>query len=588
MKYNIRKFNAAVTYYKKKLGNIKKKNLIFIFDTTNFDAFLSMAPLSRAVHELGGDMNAIGREHHSKMMQVLFNIWLINDDLKKKKVTKETKALKAFIDETSKKAKGFKNLLKKPEIIIKATPEEFIGNVTMDFKTEWFKKHKWNLLQKTCNVIYDQVYNLKKGERVSVGFELMITKKEMEKPLEDYLDSYAISWSMMLAAKKRGPVSMGATSPRFDMLKPMNKISDLRATILGCELSKDINEPVFKKFKALSKFIHSDRLKVADANFFISGKGYPGKHLFGMAIGYPDPNKKTRWQSPGMFIYKLDYYPQTKLDCRKPMSRVGFTDTLPIDTFIRTCNIDWMEMKRKDDKLRIITEKSEKIIVKSNVKEKYQTNFEVGLIMPNGNHRWARGSDVDIRHKINKDYLKRTGIVAGTMANLPGGEMFTTPEYLKGTIAGDVVISIDQSYMLNHKDPLVIEATGNGYKIVRGPKKIITKFDEKKKQAWKMIKKQEQSKSIPKEITDLKKANFNRIGEFAINTNPKAKLSGYLIVDEKIANMIHIAMGSGFEPDRATEYHTDVVINAKRQKLDIYGVKGKQKFWMLKKGKFVI
>jgi len=586
MKYNIRNFNSAVNYYKKKFP--KKKNVFLIFDIDNTDAYYSIAPLSRALHENGCDLNVSGFKHESGMLDSLYNTWLIYDDLKKKVKNKKTKALNDFIKTASKKAKGFEKLFKKPDIIIKATDEGFIGNVEADYKPAWFKKYRWQALLKTASVIYDQVYNLKKGEKTAVGFELILAKKDLEKPLEDYLDSYAISIAMMTEARKYGEVTMGASSPRFSMLKPMDRVSDLRATLLGCELSKDINEPVFKKFKILSKYIKSSNIKISDANFFISGKGYPGKHLFGMTIGYPDPKKKTRWQSPGMIVYKLDYYPQTKIDTRKPQSRVGFTDTLPLDTFIRTCNIDWMEMKRKDDKLRRICEKSEKIVVKSNVKEKYQTNFEVGLIKKDGGHRWPRGSDVDIRSKINKEYKKRTGIIAGTMANLPGGEMFVTPEYLEGTVAGDVVISIDQSYRLDKKNPLVIVADKKGYKIKTGPKKVLKKFEEKKKDAWKMITKQEKSKSIPKEITDMKKKNFNRIGEFAINTNPKAKLSGYLIVDEKIANMIHVAMGSGFEPDRATEYHTDVVIDAKRQKLDIYGVNGKKKFWMLKKGKFAI
>jgi hypothetical protein len=51
--------------------------------------------------------------------------------------------------------------------------------------------------------------------------------------------------------------------------------------------------------------------------------------------------------------------------------------------------------------------------------------------------------------------------------------------------------------------------------------------------------------------------------------------------------MIHIALGSGFEDDRATLYHYDIVINAKEQKLDIYGIKGKTKYWLMKKGKLV-
>ena len=103
----------------------------------------------------------------------------------------------------------------------------------------------------------------------------------------------------------------------------------------------------------------------------------------------------------------------------------------------------------------------------------------------------------------------------------------------------------------------------------------------------KILLKQEKHKALPKNIIKMKKDNFNKIGEFAINTNPKARLCNYLIVNEKIAGMIHIALGSGFEDDRATVYHYDVVINAKEQKLDIYGLKGKNKLWMMKKGKLV-
>ena len=51
--------------------------------------------------------------------------------------------------------------------------------------------------------------------------------------------------------------------------------------------------------------------------------------------------------------------------------------------------------------------------------------------------------------------------------------------------------------------------------------------------------------------------------------------------------MMHIALGSGFEPDRSTEYHMDIVFNAPRQKLDVYG-KDKQgnEHWILKDGEF--
>jgi hypothetical protein len=65
-------------------------------------------------------------------------------------------------------------------------------------------------------------------------------------------------------------------------------------------------------------------------------------------------------------------------------------------------------------------------------------------------------------------------------------------------------------------------------------------------------------------------------------------LCEYLIVNEKIARMMHIALGSGFESDRSTEYHMDIVFNAPRQKLDVYGKdKSGNVHWILRDGEFV-
>ena len=580
MRYDIRAFNSEVRRYGSLLRPAKG-SLFVVFPVDDARAYYSLAPLSRAVHELGLDMHAMGVDGDSDMLDVLYNTWLVSET-----PGPGNAALKAFISEVEKKARGFSRLFQKPEIILKSGPDGFVGTIQLPYLDHWFREDRHPELKKTAEVIWSQVFNLKKGESVSIGFQLILKKKDTDKPLQDYLDSFPIARAMMLAAKSCGRVSMNSSTPRKSMLEPMNRVSDLKTTILGCELSKNIPEPVFRRFSALSGHIKSHQLRVSDATFFISGKGYPGKHMFGDAFGYPDPQRKTRWESPGGFIYKLDYYPQTKHDSRKPMSRVGFTDTLPIDLFIKTCNVDWFEIKRKDDRLRRIADRSEKIVVRSNLPGKYQTNFEVGLVA-NGRRRIPRGSDVDVRSKINKRHLKMTGVYAGNMANLPGGEMFVTPEWVRGTIVGDVVISIDQSYLLSDRQPIIISSTERGYRILAGPKKVLAKLSEKKRDAWKRILRHEKSGSLPKEIIEIKKRNFNMIGEFAVNTNPKAELSDYLIVNEKIAKMIHIALGSGFEADRATEYHTDIVINAPRQKLDIYGVgKNRRKHWILRRGSF--
>ena len=82
------------------------------------------------------------------------------------------------------------------------------------------------------------------------------------------------------------------------------------------------------------------------------------------------------------------------------------------------------------------------------------------------------------------------------MANLPGGEAFGTPEYIEGQFIGDVVISLDQSYMLSGKNPMIVDCYGNDYKILKGPQNILKKFNLKKKEAWEILIKQEKIKIL--------------------------------------------------------------------------------------------
>ena len=591
MKYDEKKFNSAVEEYKKSLGNVKAKSFFVVFDIKNKKAFFSIAPLSRAIQGLDADMNVTGIDKKSEGLDALKDVWEVFKQNKDGKSDEKTEALVDFVEEVEKKAEGkFIGLFKAPDYILEAKESGFQGDFALPFRNDWFKDYKAKELDETCKKIWTDVYNLKSNERVSIGFVLIQKDEMLGHPLEDYLDSYAISWHAMLNCKNISKaVTMGSSTQRMSMLDKAENISELRVTLLGCELCKDSDEEIFKKYKKVSGLLNLGRIKSADVMFSLAGKGYPGKHLFGEINGYPSLNGKTRWQSPGQMIYKLDYSPQTALDDRNPLARIGFTETLPIDVFIETCNIDWKKMRDRNWKIKEIEDKCSIIKVSGEETNGLKTDLEVGLIRKDGIHRWVRTSDTDVREKINSEYLKRTGIKAGTMANLPGGEAFVTPEYVKGTFIGDVVISIDQSYLLSEKEPLIVECYGDKYKIISGPEDIINKFEKKKKEAWQLIMNQEKFRSLPKEVIDLKKNNFTRIGEFAINTNPNAKLCDYLIVNEKIARMMHIALGSGFEPDRATEYHTDIVINAPRQKMDIYGIDEQgNKHWIIRKGEFVV
>jgi hypothetical protein len=590
MKYNEKEFSNAVSEYKKLFSKSKAKNVFITFDVKNKEAFYSLAPLSRALHELNIDMSCVATKKKLESVEALGDFWQLFEDMKSCKKNSMTDALKDFVEEVDKKMNGeFAKMCEKPEIILGADSKSFNGTMNVPFNTKWFKDYRMQELLQTADILWRDVYNLKKNERAAVGFPLIPTEKMIGHPLEDFLDGYSIAWAMAQSAAKTAEPILGSSTFRESQKERAEKASDLRSTLLGCELEKDIDEEPFIKFSKLSKLLKLDRFKPIDLSFSVAPSGYPGKHMFGERIGYPSKNKKTRWLTPGQMIYKFDFYPQTKDDDRDPLARTAFTETIPIDIFIETNLVDWSDIRGRNQKLKEAMDKCDVIHVQGKLNEKYVTKLEVGLIMPNGQRRWVRRSDTDVREKINKEYLKMTGIKAGCMGNIPGGEAFVTPEYIKGIFVGDVVIHVDKSYALDEKDPFVVECYGNTYKVLTAPKKILSEFNKRKKESYDILLEAEKHKSLPQEIIDLKKRNFEGVGEFAINTNPKARLCDYLIVNEKIAKMMHIALGSGYEPDRSTEYHMDIVFNAPRQKLDVFGTNKKGgKVWILKGGEFVL
>jgi hypothetical protein len=585
MKYNIASYRKSVEYYKNEFKKVKNaNNVLVIIEYLNKKAYLSVAALSAAASELKKDVFVYVRQKDSLMLEVLFDTYGAYNQ--------KIPELMEFIKIANKKIKeGIDSLFLPPEIILYSKRDYWETNLDCrwDYQASWFKLEKYNLLKKTARVIWKQVMDLKKKEDVSVGFELLPDIRNLELPLKDYLDSYFISMAMAETAyQQTGKVTMSAVSSKPSMRVRAEKISELLGILKGCEYSKDINDPIFKKYKKVSALLRTDQLKQASAVFGLKAKGYPGRHPFGEMIGFPTPNRKTRWQSAGQMFLKLDFYPQTKEDNRKPLSRICFTETLPIDIFIKTNNIDWFKLAKRNEKIAKIMTSCDYVDVKGNKVIGGRTNFRVYLKKKDGTPRWARPSDYETRNLINKTYKKKTGIMAGTMANLPGGETFVTPQKVVGSIVGDVVMSIDRSYRLKNNDPVVLNVNGD-YKVKSMPKEVQKAFNKQIKDAWNRLLEMEKAKALPKPLINLKKKNFKSIGEFAVNTNPTAELCDYLIVNEKIAGMIHVALGSGFEPDRATEYHNDIVINAPRQKLDIYGIdsKGNQK-WILKKGKFVV
>ncbi|MCD6434729.1 MAG: hypothetical protein J7L14_03885 [Candidatus Diapherotrites archaeon] len=566
----------------KKLG-VKKKDLIVVeIALSNWKAFFSLAPLSRAIHELGADISVF--THHKGKNNMLENLKICWKSYKKKE-----KELIDFISDVEKKdkKKEFRKLFKEPEFMLKGTnsgfKEERSGKI-IRYRTSWLNQRRRNnlKLRKTAKNILKNAFGLKKDETFSVVFELV--PKRLDLPLQDYLDNFAIAYSFANEAKKIcRKVYLGSSTMKESQLDFPVRCDDLAATLKGCWYDRNVNEEVFKKFKKFA-LKHNMNFEFADAVFGIHGKGYAGKHIFGLTVGYPDLQRKTRWQSPGQMFLKPFWLKQTAIDRRRPTMRYAITETLPIERFVNSCNIDYMELRKRYAKIKKILELGDKLYVEGKKLGRFKTEFSVDLKTV----KLFESDDANLKSKINHEAKKLFNVLAGNYGNFPAGEVFFTPGRMQGKMMADVTVSIDRSYVIPKNNPLVIEFRGFRYKITNGPKKIIKAIEKKKKESWQLIKQMEKTKALPKRIIETYKKNFNGIGEVAINTNPNAKLGRYLIECEKIAKMMHVAIGSGYEPERETLYHIDAVINAPRQKLNVFVKKRNEKIFIIKRGELLI
>ncbi|MBI2548937.1 hypothetical protein HYW21_06315 [Candidatus Woesearchaeota archaeon] len=602
--YNLVAYQKSVSAYSAQFQTVKlpdgKQNIFVLIPFNDPAAYYSLAPFSHAAHTHGYDLFVVGYETIPPAITALFSLWRTTQRLRRGESSPETKALHEFMNlGVELLGENFKELFDEPELILEARNSCFLctngshKGLSFPHHAGWFQPYREEELQQTARGIWNQVFNLQPNERVGLHGELIPLDNMRDAPLEDYLDNFALVRNMAKAIEGRHAFTIEWKTSRASMVDKPPRIAELKTTLAGCELCKESDEEIFRAYNPLSQQFTLSSLLPSDAVFAIHGRGYYGKHLFGSVVGYPGIGNKTRWSTPSAMIYRFDWNPQTALDSREPCSRIGFTETIPIDEFIQTCNVDWLAMKKRNDAIKAVLQHCTRVVVEGESQvikgRKFRTSFTVYLVGENGKRYWPRGSDIVIRSKIHQEYYQRTGIKAGTMANLPGGECFVTPAWMEGTLLGDCVICIDESIPLNPNDPFVVRFTRKGYEIIKGPTEVMKTFTKQKQDCWQRITEMEQHQSLPREIIEQYKQNMENVGEFAINTNPYAQRSRYLIVNEKLAGMIHVALGSGFEPERATLYHNDIVLDAQRQQLTITAVDEHGKSYpLMSKGKLLV
>lgn len=134
----------------------------------------------------------------------------------------------------------------------------------------------------------------------------------------------------------------------------------------------------------------------------------------------------------------------------------------------------------------------------------------------------------------------------GAFGNLPAGEAFIAP--IEGTASGVLVIDGSMAGTGYVDEPIIIKVKNGMAETVSGGKS---------------------AKKI-KEILDKFGIKAGNIAELGIGLNPKAKLTGFTLEDEKIAGTCHIALGdnSTFGGSVKVESHLDGVILNPTLKVD--------------------
>src|SRR5438270_4976833 len=159
-----------------------------------------------------------------------------------------------------------------------------------------------------------------------------------------------------------------------------------------------------------------------------------------------------------------------------------------------------------------------------------------------------------LRADFNRDYkwLKTSGLISpDKWGNLPGGEVFTTPQDVNGTFVVDGVVG---DYLCSkfgdlRQQPLSIEIRVNRLTEVHSEsKELETDF-------WRYTHTDE---------------NSDRVGEFAIGTNIELRdVIGQILQDEKYPG-VHIAFGNPYGAHTGAEWYSSTHIDVVGRKFDIW------------------
>jgi len=206
--------------------------------------------------------------------------------------------------------------------------------------------------------------------------------------------------------------------------------------------------------------------------------------------------------------------------------------------FRRTVPIDYRRLRARSAALKTVLDSAVAVQLESPA----GTRLRLGL-----EGRTARADDGDFSRP-------------GSGGNLPAGEVFVSPQ--PGTAAGTLVF--DGSMALTGgavrlRRPIVTELRQGRLTEIRGGQEARS-LEQCLRAAEDQSRDMEREGSLPRGLGEIYARNARALGELGIGLNPRARIEGVVLNDEKVCGPGHLAVGFNLDEDAPSLIHLDGLV----------------------------
>ena len=325
---------------------------------------------------------------------------------------------------------------------------------------------------------------------------------------------------------KKGEKVLIVTNPEPDVFGISAAIYDAAAAF-GADVNIIVQDRRTQLDFASDAVIHALRSEPDVALSLSAGK--LGKDRFGLEKAYRFKGVKGNW--PHIF---------NALVGAKRL-RSFWSPSITMDTFARTVPVDYAQMRKDAAKLKRALDAADRVHVTA-----------------------PGGTDLELSIAGRKGHVDDGAFHRpGSGGNLPAGETYISPANYtaQGVLVFDGSLAVaDGGGAFVPKRPVTVEIEGGRVARLTGgagarrlEKSLVlgeeAALERKGKPGW------------SKSRVESYRFNARHLGELGIGLNPKARVTGNMLEDEKILGTCHFAIGSNYDDDAEAFIHLDCLVN---------------------------